>query len=149
MIFLIVVLGVFFDRIAKNWALTTLKGGPDIEVIKNFFTFQYLENRGAAFGIFQGKVILLTLVTIIVLVGVVYYLIKNKPKSKLLKISFAFIISGAIGNLYDRIVHNYVIDFIMIHYKEQYYFPTFNVADILVVFGTIFLAIYILKEGEV
>jgi signal peptidase II len=65
-----------------------------------------------------------------------------------MKISFGLIISGAIGNIYDRIVYEYVVDFILLHYKDVYYFPTFNIADMLVVFGTAILAIYILKEDS-
>ncbi|MCY6370341.1 signal peptidase II [Clostridium ganghwense] len=146
--FLVIIIGIFLDRVTKNWALNILKDGSDIEIIKNFFTFQYLENKGAAFGIFQGKILLLTIVTLAVLIGMIFYLFKYKPKSKALRISFALIISGALGNLYDRVIHKYVIDFIMLHYKNVYYFPTFNVADILVVVGTIILAICILKEEE-
>jgi signal peptidase II len=58
----------------------------------------------------------------------------------------ALIISGAVGNLIDRFVYRYVVDFIMLHYKDVYYFPTFNVADMLVVVGTFLLAICILKD---
>ncbi|NFD20214.1 signal peptidase II [Clostridium botulinum] len=115
-------------------------------VIKNLFTFSYLENRGAAFGIFQNRLIFLSLITAIVILGVVYFIVKYKPTSKLLKISLSLIISGAIGNLIDRIYYKFVVDFIMLHYKDVYYFPTFNVADMLVVIGTVLLAIYILKE---
>lgn len=146
--FLIIIVGFFFDRITKNWALNTLKSGKDIQIIDKYFTFQYLENKGAAFGIFQGKIVLLTMVTLVVLIGMILYLYKYKPKSKAYKISVALIIAGAVGNLYDRIIHKYVIDFIMLHYRNLYYFPTFNVADILVVVGTFILAICILKEGE-
>lgn len=146
--FLIIIIGIFLDRITKNWALNTLKSGKDIQIIENYFTFQYLENEGAAFGIFQGEIVLLTVVTLAVLIGMIFYFYKFKPKSKPYKISFALIIGGAVGNLYDRIIHKYVIDFIMLHYKNLYYFPTFNIADILVVVGTFILAICILKEGE-
>lgn len=146
--FLIIIVGIFLDRITKNWALNTLKSGKDIQIIDNCFTFQYLENKGAAFGIFQGKIVLLTMVTLAVLIGMIFYLYKYKPISKAYKISLALIISGAIGNLYDRIIYKYVIDFIMLHYKNLYYFPTFNVADMLVVVGTFILAISILKDGE-
>ncbi|MCS4465564.1 signal peptidase II [Clostridium botulinum] len=128
------------------WALNTLASGKDIVVIKNLFTFSYLENRGAAFGIFQNRLIFLSLITAIVILGVVYFIVKYKPTSKLLKISLSLIISGAIGNLIDRIYYKFVVDFIMLHYKDVYYFPTFNVADMLVVIGTVLLAIYILKE---
>jgi len=75
-----------------------------------------------------------------------YYMLRYKPESRLLKISFAFIISGALGNLYDRLSCNYVVDFIMFHYKDIYYFPSFNVADMLVVSGTALMLLYLIKE---
>ncbi|QGU95129.1 signal peptidase II [Clostridium bovifaecis] len=144
----IVIIGIIIDRITKAWALRSLTGERDIIIIKDTFSFQYLENRGAAFGIFQGKTFLLSLVTLIVLLGMIYYLIKYKPSSKFTRVSLALIISGALGNLYDRIIYKYVVDFILVHYKDIYYFPTFNVADMLVVVGTIALAISILREGK-
>lgn len=146
--FLIIVLGIILDRSTKVWALKSLSKVYEIVVIKDFFSFSYLENRGAAFGILQNKLLFLTFVTFVVMLVIVYYLIRYKPTSKLLRISLAFIISGAIGNLIDRVVYKYVVDFIMLHYKEVYYFPTFNVADILVVLGTLLLAIYLMKEDN-
>ena len=143
---LIIFLGLLFDRLAKMWALTSLKESNGVILIKDFFKLEYLENRGAAFGILQNKLILLTLVTLLVISGMIYYIIKYKPKSKFLRISFALIISGALGNLYDRIFYKYVVDFILVHYKEVYYFPTFNIADMFVVVGTLILAISIVKE---
>lgn len=143
---IILILGIVLDRISKMWALNTLASGKDIVIIKNLFSLSYLENRGAAFGIFQNRLIFLSLITVIVILGVAYFIVKYKPTSKLLKISLSLIISGAIGNLIDRIYYKFVVDFIMLHYKDVYFFPTFNVADTLVVIGTILLAIYILKE---
>lgn len=143
---LIIVLGLILDRVTKMWALKDLYSGSEIVLIRNFFSFSYLENKGAAFGIFQNKVVFLTLVTFVVMLAIVYYLIRYKPNSKLIRISLALIISGAIGNLIDRIGYKYVVDFIMLHYKDVYYFPTFNVADMLVVTGTALLAIYLMKE---
>lgn len=147
----IIILGIILDRITKLWALNVLKPDNDIIVIKNYFQLAYLENRGAAFGIFQNKVVFLSLFTVILIIGLIIYLYKNRGKSRLLSISLSLIISGALGNFYDRIVYKYVVDFICVHYKDIYYFPTFNVADIFVVCGTILLAIYILRmesDGE-
>jgi len=144
----IIIIGVLIDRITKVWALKTIRSGNDIVIIKDFFSIQYLENRGAAFGIFQGKTLLLSIVTLIVILAMIYYLIKYREIYKLTRISLALIIGGALGNLYDRIIYKYVVDFIMLHYKDIYYFPTFNIADILVVVGTIALAISILREGK-
>ena len=143
---LIVFLGLLLDRLTKIWTLNSLKEQNGITLIKDFFKLEYLENRGAAFGILQNKLILLALVTFLIISGMIYYIIKYKPKSKFLRISFALIISGALGNLYDRLFYKYVVDFILLHYKEVYYFPTFNVADMLVVVGTLILAIVIVKE---
>ncbi|ABK62109.1 MULTISPECIES: signal peptidase II [Clostridium] len=145
---LIIIFGIILDRITKLWALKELSSGHEIEIIKNFFSFNYLENRGAAFGIFQGKTVLLVLVTLLIMIGVIYYFIKYRPTSRFMRIGVSFIVSGALGNLYDRIFYKYVVDFILIHYKNVYYYPTFNIADILVVVGTIMLAIFLLREGK-
>ncbi|WP_139904250.1 signal peptidase II [Clostridium thermarum] len=142
----IIILGFILDRVTKILSINHLKDSKDITVIKNFFEFQYVENRGAAFGIFQGRQYLLSIITSIVIIGVIVYLIKNRQKSKLLNISLAMIIGGALGNLYDRIIYNYVVDFISWHYKDVYYWPNFNIADILVVVGTALLALYIIKD---
>jgi len=143
---LIIFLGLVLDRLTKVWALGALKGNNGIILIKDFFGFEYLENRGAAFGIMQNKIILLAFVTLLVICGMIYYIVVYKPKSKLLRISFALIISGALGNLYDRLFYKYVVDFILLHYKDVYYFPTFNIADMLVVVGTLIMAISIVKD---
>lgn len=143
---LIVFIGLLLDRLSKLWALSVLKQSNGTVIIKDFFKLEYLENRGAAFGILQNKLILLALVTLIVIGVMIYYIIKYKPKSKFLRISFALIISGALGNLYDRLFYKYVVDFILFHYKDIYNFPTFNIADSLVVVGTLILAISIVKE---
>lgn len=143
---IIIILGIILDRTSKLWAIGTLKEQLDIIVIKNFFQLSYLENRGAAFGIFKGKTIFLTLFALILIIGMIIFLFKHRKDNKLLTISLALIISGAIGNLIDRIYYNYVVDFILVHFKNVYYFPTFNIADVLVVIGTFLLAIYIIKD---
>ena len=143
---LIVFLGLLLDRLSKLWALKALKEKDGVVLIKDIFKLEYLENRGAAFGILQNKLVLLALVTLLVIAGMIYYIIKYKPKSKFIRISFALIISGALGNLYDRLFYKYVVDFILVHYKDVYYFPTFNIADSLVVVGTLILAISIVKD---
>ena len=142
----IIFLGLLFDRLTKLWALKSLKDTDGVILIKDLFKLEYLENKGAAFGIMQNKVIFLALVTFLIITGMTYYIIKYKPKSKFLRISIAMIISGALGNLYDRLFYKYVVDFILVHYKDVYYFPTFNIADSLVVVGTLILAISIVKD---
>lgn len=143
---LIIIIGLILDRITKIWALNSLKDSSGIVIIKDFFAFEYLENRGAAFGMLQNRIWLLVLVTFLIVGGMFYYLIKHKPKSKLLRVAIAIIIAGALGNFFDRVSYRYVVDFILWHYKDVYYFPTFNIADILVNIGTALLVICILKD---
>lgn len=146
--FLIIAAGLVIDRLTKLWALNSLSKGNDVVVIKNIFSFSYLENRGAAFGIFQNKVLFLSILTSLVILGMIVYIVKYKPQSKMLRYSLAMIISGAVGNLIDRFAYKFVVDFILLHYKDVYYYPTFNVADMLVVVGTILLSICILKDEK-
>lgn len=143
---LIIIIGILADRISKNLAINHLSGGKSISLIKDFFTLEYLQNPGAAFGMLKNKVVFLIILTLVVILGMLYYLIKNRKESIIQSVSLSLIICGAIGNLYDRIYYNYVIDFIKVHYKEIWAFPTFNVADICVTVGTILLGIYVLKE---
>ncbi|MDT8716609.1 signal peptidase II [Clostridium sp. 19966] len=144
--FIIIVLGIIADRVTKIAAAKALSGGNEVVIIKNLFSFSYVENVGAAFGIFANKQIILSIITLIILSLIIFYMYKSKIKSKFFRIGASLVIGGAIGNLIDRIYRGYVIDFILLHYKDVYSWPNFNVADICVVFGTISLAIYILKD---
>lgn len=148
MIYIIFIVGLILDYITKIWAIDTLKGKPDITVIEGFFDLSYLENRGAAFGIFQGRVYLLAVVTVIVLIVLFINYVKTKKKTLLFTLSNALILTGAVGNLIDRLRYGFVVDFISWHWKKAYYFPTFNVADICVTVGTGLFIIYILKEVD-
>lgn len=143
---IITIIGVLLDRITKLWALNSIKN-ESIVVIDNFFKFEYLENRGAAFGIMQNRQLLLTIFSIIFLTGIILYLYKNGKRNKLMIFAIGFISAGAIGNLIDRVYYKYVIDFICLHYKNAYYFPTFNIADICVCIGAFLMAVYISKGG--
>ncbi len=148
MIYLIITLGIVLDYFTKIWAIAVLKGQADIEVIEGFFTLSYLENRGAAFGIFQGRASLLAFVTIIVMGLLFYHYLREKNPSKLFIFSHGLILTGALGNLIDRLRFGFVVDFISWHWKDAYYFPTFNMADIFVTIGTGLLIIYIFKEVD-
>ncbi|MDF2504023.1 MULTISPECIES: signal peptidase II [Clostridium] len=145
---IVIILVNIIDRLSKIWASTTLKDYDDIVVIKNIFSLSYLENRGAAWGIFQNKTIFLLIITIIVMIGIIYFLYRYKPKSRIMRIGLSLIVAGALGNMYDRITHKYVVDFIYFHYKDVYSFPTFNIADMSVVIGTILLAWCLIKDDN-
>lgn len=145
---LIIVAGILVDRLTKFWAVTKLKKVQEIVVIKNFFDLNYVQNRGAAWGIFGGKTVILSIITALILIGIIGYVIKYRPKNMFLRSALSLIIAGAIGNLFDRIYYKYVVDLFSFHYKDIYYYPVFNVADICVVIGTIILAVYIIRDDK-
>ena len=137
---------VIIDQWTKVWAVRTLGSGMDIYLWKNVFHLHYISNYGAAWGIFSGKQLFLIIITVLIILGMLCYMIRL-PKTKWekwYKASFVLIISGAIGNLMDRIALGYVRDFL---YFILIDFPIFNVADILVVCG-VGLLIVILFIGE-
>lgn len=149
-LFVAVALLTGFDQLTKLLAVKNLKGKADIPLIPDVLYFQYLENRGAAFGIFQDRKIFLVLLTSLILVGVCYVLWKIPADKKYiyLKLLCFLITAGGIGNLIDRVRLDYVIDFI---YFAPIDFPVFNVADIYVSVGMVFLFTVVLfyyKDGD-
>lgn len=141
---------IFLDRITKFLAETFLMGTDGVSIIDKVLKLQYLENRGAAFGMLQGRQVLFWILTAVVSIFLIWFFTKV-PKNKYYRpviIAIAVLFSGAIGNFIDRIVNHYVIDFI---YFELIDFPIFNVADIYVTISVILLLILILfryKEGD-
>lgn len=133
---LIVVLTVLLDQISKYYAVAYLKGNSAIVLVDNFLKLNYVENRGAAWGIFQNQRVFFIITTTLVLIGIISYIKMSKDISKLMRISLYLIISGAIGNLIDRIRFGYVVDFIDVTFGKLYDFPVFNFADSFIVIGT-------------
>lgn len=147
---LFVILLVVLDQASKIYLTLVNKTNPiDLEVIRGFFRITYTCNDGAAFSILKGKRVFFIIMTIIVVFLIVYYLLKNKVYW-VEKYSLLLIISGAVGNLIDRIMYGYVIDFLDF-IIFGYDFPVFNIADSFITIGAIGLIISILflnKEGE-
>lgn len=133
----IFVLLVAFDRITKNLAIQNLRGN-EIELIPNIFSFHYLENPGAAWGMLPNAIWLFALITIVVLGAMVYFYgkIPFERKYFLLRFTIILLASGAIGNFIDRMLWHYVVDFL---YLKCIHFPIFNVADCYVCIAAVLL----------
>lgn len=145
-----VVLAIGLDQWTKYLAVARLRGQDAIVVWKGVFELQYLENRGAAFGMMQGKQSLFFLVAAVVLVAAVYLLWRMPVNRRYLPllICLCLIVSGAAGNMIDRISLGYVVDFF---YFKLINFPIFNVADCYVTVATalvVFLIMFRYKEEE-
>lgn len=125
---------IIIDRITKVWALT-LADGRSIDL--GILEFVYATNTGAGFSILQNQNILLSWIAVIALGAIIYYY------SHFPKLGFLMIISGIIGNLIDRVMYGYVIDFI--NFKI---WPIFNIADSLVFLGVVYTIIIWVKEDK-
>ena len=138
--FLTFLVMIGLDQWAKMLAAGTLKGSGEKKILGDVFVLQYLENHGAAFGILQGKQILLAVITGIILLAVIYLYIKTPFTRKfcIQQLMTLMLAAGAVGNMYERIVRGYVIDFL---YVKLIDFPIFNIADCYVVVAAIILAV--------
>ena len=107
-----------------------------IELIPDFFYLTYTHNDGAAWSILSGKTFLLIIISFFVIIGLIYFVYKNKPTDKITAIGYILLLGGAIGNLIDRMIYGYVIDYLDF-YIFNYHFPIFNLADSCIVIGVI------------
>ncbi len=137
-IFIFSLICFIIDFISKFLIEYNLSLLDTITVIKGFFYITYTKNIGGAWSILEGRQLILVFVSIIFLVYLVYYIIKEEHISKLLLSSYSLIIGGVFGNLVDRIFRGYVIDFLSFNIFG-YYFPIFNIADIFIVVGFLLL----------
>ncbi len=106
----------------------------------------HVTNSGSAFGLLRGQTEFLILVSIIGVLGVLFYYRANGRESALLRYSLALLLGGALGNLTDRLARGAVVDFISVQVWSDYYFPTFNVADSALTIGLFALAFYVLRN---
>ena len=135
--YLIIAAIFVFDHIVK-WAVrATMFCGETIPVINNVLSLTYVQNRGAAFSLFTGKGLLLTVVPFLALCIAIWYMEMHKDKHWTLMLALELIIAGGAGNLIDRIALGYVTDMFDLHF-----WPVFNVADIAICVGCGFLILY-------
>ena len=134
---------VALDQATKGMAVQYLKGQDPFVIWKGVFEFRYLENRGGAFGIFQGQRVFFLFTGVIVLIAVFYVLRHMSREARYwpLRLIAVGILSGAWGNMIDRLRLSYVVDFF---YFKLIDFPIFNVADIYVSVGTAVLVVLVL-----
>ncbi|WP_251387058.1 signal peptidase II [Mediterraneibacter agrestimuris] len=148
--FVWIVVLVAADQFTKWLAVVNLKNQDSFILIPDIFELQYLENRGAAFGMFQGKQFLFTIGAVFVSFVILFFYRKIPSGKRFFPLKFCAVLicAGAIGNMIDRIFLNYVIDFF---YFSLIDFPIFNVADCYVVIACFLFAILILfiyKDDE-
>lgn len=141
---IMIVLIIAFDQITKYFASLKLADGSVAKFIPGVVQFKYAENTGMAFSMLSGARWVFIALTVVVCVGVFYYLFSNRCKSLWLYWSLGVILSGGIGNLIDRIRFGYVVDFIEPTFVN---FAIFNIADCAVTCGAVVFVGYLLYDA--
>ncbi len=135
------------DQIVKLFVGFSLELNTSFTVFNNFFYISNVHNYGAAFSVLYGNRIFLVIVSVITLVLVYYFLLKNKKFDWFNIILYSLLIGGILGNLFDRIIYGYVVDYLDF-YIFGYNFPIFNIADICIVISVILIVIDTLWGGN-
>jgi signal peptidase II len=150
---LIAVVVVALDRVTKLWVVKHVEPGHAIVVIPRVFRITHVLNSGAAFSMFEGAahplmvrqvLIWFSVAAVIVVIGILW---KAGRTASLMSVSLALILGGAIGNLYDRVKLEYVVDFLEVHIVH-YHWPDFNVADSAIVVGACLLLLEMLRPQQ-
>lgn len=143
---LLIIAIVTLDQISKYVIVTHIELGSKFEIIRDFFNITYVRNFGAGFSILQNQTVIFYIIGIVAIIVFTYFLLKDRSSS-LNKAAYLMIIGGTIGNLIDRLVHIYVVDFLDFNIFG-YDFPVFNFADCFLTIGCFILIISTILEGK-
>lgn len=137
------------DQVTKAWATARLKPVGIIEVLPDYLRFNYALNRGVAFSLFADVQFnikwVLALISGLAAAMVVHYLAQTPSSQRRMCWSLSLLLAGILGNLIDRIRLGEVVDFIEFHWRAQYTWPTFNIADAAICVGAALLALELLR----
>lgn len=131
------------DQITKRLILSTVKVDGPVEFLFDFFQLRYVENTGAAFSSFSDSTLFLTVFTAAVIVACLFVILMRKVKPLFPNVCLVLIVSGGIGNLIDRILYGFVVDFIEPLFVD---FAVFNFADCCITVGVFMLIGYEIYE---
>lgn len=134
-VLILILVGV--DQLSKYLIDSYMLEGETLPIINDFFHLTYVKNRGIAFGMFQGKLDIISIATIIAIVAIAYYLYKERNKLSMIeKMGFIYILAGAIGNMIDRAFRGFVVD--MVDFRGVWSY-VFNLADVWINIGVVFV----------
>ena len=137
------ILVILLDQYTKYFMLNNYKTVLNKDLI--IFRLEFVKNYGAAFNIFSGNRIFLSFISIIFSILLIYLILRKNNFNSIDLISYSFILGGTFGNGIDRLLRGFVIDFINLKFIH---FPVFNIADISINIGFIFLFYSIFKNKQ-
>ncbi len=140
------------DQASKFWFDNNLSMYQQIVIIPDYFSWTLAYNTGAAFSFLADAAgwqrWFFAAIAVVVSGVLVVWLKRLKPGETWLAVALALVLGGALGNLVDRVVFGHVVDFILLHWHQQWYFPAFNVADMAITGGAILLALDMFKSEK-
>ena len=134
---------LLLDQLLKKLVTAKMNLSETIPVVRNVVHITYVQNRGAAFGLFQHQLGLFIAVAVISVAVIVYYSRVLAPGNRWVQVALGFLLAGALGNMIDRVSFGYVIDFI-----DLRFWPVFNLADIVINVGVGMLLVEMFWEGR-
>jgi len=140
---LTIVLLIVLDQLVKWAIVSNIKIGEVKGFIPSIMSLTYLQNTGAAFSILENQQWLFTIITLLVIGGAIWYLIKNIKGSFWLISGLTLIIAGGLGNFIDRLRQGFVVDMFQVDFIN---FAVFNVADTYLTIGVLIMLLVIIKE---
>lgn len=140
---LTIVLLIVLDQLVKWAVVSNIKLGEVKGFVPSIMSLTYLQNTGAAFSILENQQWLFTIITLVVISGAIWYLIKNIKGSFWLISGLTLIIAGGLGNFIDRLRQGFVVDMFQVDFIN---FAVFNVADTYLTFGVLIMLLVIIKE---
>jgi len=135
------IFAIAVDQITKYWVVNYVPLNAQIKLISGFLYITHIKNSGGAFGLFQNKVNVFIIVSVISILLIIVLKISMRLKSYTYNLALGFVLGGAVGNLYDRYFIREVTDFIALRF-----FAVFNGADSFIVVGFIILVIFLIKN---
>ncbi|WP_337742970.1 signal peptidase II [Fusobacterium gonidiaformans] len=149
MIYIILfVMLLVLDQFTKYIVEQSFYLSESIPIIDEVFNFTYVENRGIAFGLFQGRLSIISILTVVAIVAIFIYVLRNKKTLSILEyFGYTLILSGAVGNMIDRLFRGFVVD--MLDFRGIWSF-VFNLADVWINVGVFLLIVdyLILRRNE-
>jgi len=140
------------DQVTKYWFDNNLSMYERIAVIPDFFSWTLAYNTGAAFSFLADESgwqrWLFALIATVVSAVLVVWLKRLKPEETWLAVGLALVLGGALGNLVDRVIFGHVVDFILVHWQNRWYFPAFNIADSAITVGAVLLALDMFRSNK-
>lgn len=147
---LIIICTLCLDIVSKRLIVVNFSDFERVDYLGGLVRISLVYNQGGVFGILQGYKNLFLVVSVVVLAFMIGFYFHEKNRTTLFTVSMSFIVSGALGNIIDRLVPGWpgVVDFISIGVDGVYRWPSFNVADSVIVVGACLLVVVFYREEK-